>query len=100
VDYLNNELPADARILAENPGNLLYIERDVISPTWGERARLDIISDPEELLTALDDLGVEYLLVSDADPDDRYLFTEPTFLADYATPVFTGTRTRLYRLRQ
>lgn len=100
MDYLNSDLPVGARILAENPGNLLYIERDVISPTWGERARLDTITDPEELLSMLDDLGVEYILVSDADPDDRYLFTGPTFLAEYAAPVFEGTRTRLYRLIQ
>jgi hypothetical protein len=98
IDYLNRDLPPGARILVEHAGNVLYLQPDVISPTWGERERLDDITDAETLLDTLKTWGVDYILVSDSDPDTRFLYTRPDFLAAHAELIFSGTRTRLYRL--
>ena len=98
VIYLNHDLPPEAKVLVENAGNVLYIDRDVISPTWGERERLDDVTNEGVLLDTLKAWGVEYILVSDADPDTRFLYTQPDFLAAHAELVFSGTRSRLYRL--
>lgn len=98
VRYLNEQVGAGARVLAEHPGSTLYIAPDIVSPVWGDRERLDTIDDAGTLLERLAASGITYIMVSKADPDDQYLFTQPDFLGEYAELVFEGPRTQVYRV--
>lgn len=98
VRYLNEQVGAGARVLAEHPGSPLYIAPDIVSPLWGDRERLDTIDNVDTLLERLAASDITYIMVSKADPDDQYLFTQPDFLGEYAELVFEGPRTQVYRV--
>lgn len=98
VHYMNDELGPGVRVLSEHTGSSLYIAPDMVSPQWGDRERLDTIDDMGVLLDRLEASRIDYVLVSEADADDNYIFTQPDFLSQHAALVFEGPRTRLYRV--
>ncbi len=93
-----NRLGPSARVLTEHASSPLYVTPDLVSPNWGDRLAYETFTDPSALLAALADHHIGYILVFNTDPDDRYLFTQPGFLAQHARLIYSGPRTRLYAL--
>jgi 4-amino-4-deoxy-L-arabinose transferase-like glycosyltransferase len=93
-----NRLGPSARVLTEHASSPLYITPDLVSPNWGDRLAYETFTDPSALLAALADHHISYILVFNTDPDDRYLFTQPGFLAQHSHLIYSGPRTRLYAL--
>ncbi len=94
---LNQQVGAGGRVLAEFGGSPLYIAPDVVSGNWGDRNRLDTVTDPAQLAGMLREAGIGYILAYRAGPED-VLFAKPDFLDRYGELVYDGPRTQLYRV--
>jgi hypothetical protein len=98
VNYLNEQVGPGSRVIAEHPGSVLYLAPDIVSPLWGDRLAVGTITDEAELLEYFETSSIQYILISKLDPDDKYLFTHPSFLGQHAELVFDGPRTTLYQI--
>jgi hypothetical protein len=98
ITVLNDRLEPTDRVLAEYATSPLYIEPQLVPGNWGDRQRIDDITNDEELLRYLAAHEIEYVLDYSTDPADIPLYTDPTFLATYGELLYDGPRTRLYQI--
>ena len=98
ITVLNERLGPSDRVLAEHATSPLYIEPQLVSGSWGDRQRLDTITDPAALLTYLREHGIGYILDYVSDTADPPLYTQAAFLSEYGELLYEGSRTRLYRV--
>jgi len=108
VAYTNAHLDSDARILTKHTPVSLYFAQDVVPSVWGDRVKVDTIDDETELLSTVEQHGIDYLMIykvdlerAESDPDFFLpLFSQPSFLAEHAELVVETPRTYLYRVER
>lgn len=88
------------RILAEHANGSLYIAPDLVSGNWGDRIDYTNINSEAQLLSALAENGIDYIMMTHAVEAEKPLFAQVDFLTDHADVVYRGERMTLYQLRQ
>ena len=96
---MNDMLDPGDRVLATHATGSLYIEPDIVSGNWGDRVRYDVVTDPEKLLSMLQEHDIEYLLIYRVPPPLEIIYDDPDFLAAYGELHYDGSRASLYHLK-
>jgi 4-amino-4-deoxy-L-arabinose transferase-like glycosyltransferase len=96
IDYLNENLTHEDRILTIHPTNPLYITPQLVSGSWGDRIAYEEMDDASTLLAAMADHNIQYILIFKSDEYEMPLFAQPGFVAEYGQLVYDGPRVELY----
>lgn len=112
TDYMNTQLPADARIVAMYLGNGYYVQRPFIDSRMVDGDFMqDTAGGAEELITQWRTAGITHVFLNETYmrkaapsddpglwPDDYKILRDPQFVSRCLTEIFVSGQQHLYEL--